>query len=118
MTTTPVPLPPTSQSVTLNASGNGTVQLGPYYTHERWQLTSVSVSASTNVKEAQCKIYVGSNVSQGNYVDGTLSGSTGDSTGRLAGYVVGHGVYLWAVWSGGDVGAVATMQVQGTRTTG
>ncbi|HUY45614.1 MAG TPA: hypothetical protein VMV92_07790, partial [Streptosporangiaceae bacterium] len=66
--------------------------------------------------EASCKIYIGPAAIDQWYVDGTLSGSTGDSTDRVAGRQVDtHGNALWAVWSGGDAGAVATMTVAGTE---
>lgn len=108
-----------SLTVTLDGSGDGTAQLGPTSPGELWLPSVISVgtdqlsSAITN--EAQCKVYCGAVVSQPNFVDGTLSGSTGDSTGNAAGQQIHPGQYVWAVWSGGDAGVQATVQVQGTR---
>lgn len=104
-------------NVTLTG-GAGTAQLGPVSPGETWYPTvaSVSTEESTVTDEAQCKIYCGPLPSQAYYVDGTLSGSTGDSTGNVAGQVIRPGSYVWAVWSGGDSGAVAVLNIQGTRT--
>jgi hypothetical protein len=105
-------------SVVLNGSGNGTVRIRPFGGSETWLPASVSFKASSNTLEAQCRIYIGPSPSDQYFVDGSLSGSTGDSTGRVAGYQVdSHGNYLWAVWTGGDAGATATMQVTGTEVT-
>ena len=104
--------------VTLNGSGNGTVQLSPIGPHEQWQPSLCSVKCSSNTNEAQCRIYAGPNTSDSNYVDGTVSGSTGDSTDRTSGYTIARTQtpYIWAVWSGGDAGAQATLVVNGTKT--
>jgi hypothetical protein len=102
-------------SVQLDGSGNGTISMRPYGGNETWQPSLVSVKCSSNTNEAACRIYIGPSASDQYYVDGTLSGSTGDSTGNVQGYTVDtHGNTLWAVWEGGDPGAYATMQVNGT----
>ena len=108
-----------SGQVTLDGSGNGTLRMRPVSSREYWLPTLASVKCSTNILEAQCRIFVGPSASDNNYVDGTLSGSTGDSTDRVTGYVVGRTQqpYVWAVWSGGDVGAQGTMVISGTKET-
>lgn len=103
-----------SYSVVLDDNGNGTVQAGPSSPGEQWQLDIASVSVSSNASEASCKIYLGADTTQPNYADGTLSGSTGDSTDRIS-YPLNPGQSIWAVWSGGDAGATATLVLQGTR---
>lgn len=103
-------------NVVLNSSGNGTAMVGPTFPGEIWYPTVVSVSASTNVAEAACKIYAGTSVQAFFFVDGTLSGSTGDSSDRITGQTLYPGHDVIAAWSGGDVGATATMNVTGTRT--
>src|SRR5580693_6508180 len=116
-----MPVVPLNQSavVTLNGAGAGTAQLGPVNARETWSPAVASVKtnqdAATIVNEAQCKIYIGADASDPNYVDGTLSGSTGDSTGNVAGQEVDCGEYVWAVWSGGDAGAQGRLNVQGTK---
>lgn len=103
-------------SVQLDGSGNGTLQMKPRGGAETWLPSIVSVKCSSNTAEAQCRIYVGPSATDPYFVDGTLSGSTGDSTDRVAGYSIDtHGSTLWAVWTGGDAQAYATMQVNGTE---
>jgi hypothetical protein len=104
-----------SYSVTLDSDGNGTVQAGPSSPGEQWQLDIASVSVSTNTSEAQCKVYIGADTTQASYADGTLSGSTGDSTDRVS-YPLNPGQSIFAVWAGGDSGSTATLVLQGTRT--
>jgi hypothetical protein len=111
-----VPIVPGVATVTLNGSGSGTAKVGPVGAREVWSPQAASVSVATNVAEAQCKIYVGDSPVASNFIDGTLSGSTGDSTGRVSASAVPLGWYVWAVWSGGDAGSVATLNVTGTRT--
>ena len=111
-----LPLNETGQ-VTLDGSGNGTLRVSPDSSHEHWLPTLVSVKCSTAAAEASCKIYAGPAATDDSYVDGTLSGSTGDSTDRVSGYEIARTrtPYLWAVWAGGDPGAQATMVVNGTK---
>lgn len=108
-----------SAVVTLNGAGAGTAQLGPIGQRESWTPAVVSVKTSQApgaiVNEAQCKIYAGPDTSDSNFVDGTLSGSTGDSTGNIAGQSVMCGEYVWAVWTGGDAGAQGRVIVSGTK---
>jgi hypothetical protein len=112
---TTVPIVPGTATVALDGSGNGTAKLGPVGAREVWQPSVASVSVATNAAEASCKILVGDPVSQ-TFVDGTLSGSTGDSTDRVSAYSIPLGWFVWAKWAGGDPGAVATLSVGGTRT--
>jgi hypothetical protein len=107
-----------SANVTLDSNGDGTAQLGPRSAGEIWypELVSVTVSEPSITSQAQCQIYCGPDTSAAFLVDGTLSGSTGDATGKIAGQVVRPGSWIWAVWSNGDPGATAIMTIQGTRT--
>lgn len=108
--------------VTLDAGGNGQVQLGPVNASELW--TAQVVSVKTNqapgavVNEAQCRIYAGPDTSDPYYVDGTLSGSTGDSTDRVAYQQIGVGAFVFAIWTGGDPGAEGIVNVYGTKQVG
>lgn len=102
-----------SASVTLSGSGGGTAAVGPTITNEVWTVSVASVSVATNVAEATCKTYAGS-VTAGGFVDGTTWGSTGDSTSSFSAPVY-SGQQVFAVWTGGDAGAVATLVVSGTR---
>lgn len=115
--TTPQPLAENG-SVTLNGSGNGTLSMKPWGGSVTWSPSLVAVKASSNVNEASARIYIGPSATDLYFVDGTLSGSTGDSTGNVAGFQIDtHGNTLWVVWAGGDAGATATAQVSGTLVT-
>ena len=103
-----------SASVTLDSNGNGTVSLGPYGPNESWTPTNVSVICSSNTLESNCAIYVGPNVAPQYFKDLTIDGSSGDATDR-ANILIRNGNFVWAVWSGGDVGATATLNVDGTK---
>ena len=110
------PIGPEGQAtVKLDGSGTGTISVGPLTARETWQPQIASVSVATNVKEAACKIYVGPSRAAAYFLDGTLSGSTGDSTDRVSAAPCPHGYWVWAVWAGGDAGAVATLRVTGTK---
>lgn len=104
--------------VTLNGSGNGTAKIGPIGMREHWSPTVVSVKTNqaSITNEAACKIYAGPDTSDSNFVGGTLSGSTGDSTDNITGQQVDCGEYVFAVWTGGDAGAQGTLNVSGTKT--
>jgi hypothetical protein len=104
-----------SAPVTLDGSGNGTASLGPSSHGEVWTAATVSVQVSPPVtNEASCLIYLGHTATQENFVDGTFSGSSGDSTDKAA-FPIRLGTMIFAVWSGGDPGAVAYLNVNGTR---
>lgn len=108
-----------SNAVTLDGSGNGRVQLGPVAAGEIWTCSFVHVKTNqkpgTVKSEAQCVIYSGATPDDTAYVDGTLSGSTGDVTDAAAAYPVIVGEYIWAVWTGGDPGVQAVMRITGTK---
>jgi len=101
--------------VVLNGSGNGTVSLGPLSILERWKPDNVHVQVSTDTNEAVCYIYVGDVAQQRNFRDATSSGSLGDSSSRVNNDVLTPPMKVWAVWSGGDPGAIATLNVTGVR---
>ena len=107
-----------SAAVILDGSGAGTARLGPVAAREAWtpERTAVHVNEDVVTLEARCRVYMGSEASPPNYVDGTLSGSTGDSTDRVP--PVQAGQYVWAVWAGGDPGAQGYVNVTGTKTVG
>lgn len=106
-----------SGEVTLDSAGDGTVRLSPDGPSEHWFPSLASVKVATATAEAQCRIYAGPKVADEYFIDGTLSGSTGDSTDRVSGYEIARTrtPYLWAKWTGGDAGAQATLVVNGTR---
>ena len=104
-----------SAHVVLDGSGNGTAKIGPISAREVWHPGNVHVSASTNTAEAECATYIGDSPIAANFVDATFSGSSGDSSDRCNSYTVKVGWFVWAVWTGGDAGATATLSVTGTK---
>lgn len=95
-------------------AGN-TAKIGPIHHSEVWYPESIAVSANSNVQEATCRIYIGSDTTMTNFVDSTTMGSTGFVTFPTANRRVHQGEYVWAVWSGGDIGAQGRLNVQGTK---
>jgi hypothetical protein len=104
-----------SAIVVLSGSGAGTAKVGPLSAREVWSPSNVHVSVSTHVNEAECAIYVGDAVEARTYIDTTVSGSSGDSSDRVNATRVPVGWQVWAVWTGGDAGAIATLTVTGTK---
>lgn len=101
-----------TKRVVLDASGTGTVTFGPGRPNEKWTVTRIGVQVSTNVLESQAKIYRGT-VGVGSYISGTVSGSTGDNDDGLE-EALWSGENLSVQWTGGDVGATATVTYWGT----
>lgn len=103
-----------SGSTVLDGSGDGEVAIGPALPGTSWspQVASVSAAEATVTNEAQCKIFGPT----GQYIDGTLSGSTGDSTANVAGQTAFPGQTFSAVWTGGDPGATVTLTLAGQKT--
>lgn len=108
---------PLNQTVTikLNGSGAGTAKVGPISAREVWSPQVASVKVATNTNEAQCLVYVGDAAIQQNLIDGTYSGSSGDATDRIAATKIKVGWWVFAVWTGGDANAVATLTVTGVK---
>jgi hypothetical protein len=120
MTTPNKPLPlqgPPSVIVVLDGSGNGQASVGPTRPREHWQLSGASVVVSTHIKEALCSVFVGPQPTNSYFIDTTATGSTGDIC-SLGKEDIQPGQLIWAVWSGGDAGAIATLIAHGTFTIG
>ena len=104
----------TSASVKLNGSGNGQISLGP----ASGQMWTVSYTTVSTVSQAaplpQCNISTGSTSGPVTVLDATYTGN-GDSTNAPA--TLYPGGVLWAVWTGGNPGDVATLRVQGQSVT-
>jgi hypothetical protein len=115
--TTTVPLYETA-IVTLNGSGSATAKLGPASAREVWTPSTAHVQANAGsvTNEAECSIFVGDAPTQQNFRDATFSGSSGDSSDRIDADTVKCGWYVWAVWTGGDAGATAYLNVTGSKT--
>lgn len=103
-------------SVTLNGSGAGRCALTPP-SGTRWDLSLASVATTSTVNFAQAALYLGNANGPIQLIDQTYDGNNA-SSGKVAGAPFYHGTYLWAVWSGGDAGATATLQVFGQQVAG
>jgi len=101
--------------VTLDASGNGQVRLGPSRPNTRWLIKRVSVQTSTNTLEPEAKIYRG-NVGTASFISGTFTGSSDSDDGLTE--ELHPGEFLTVRWTGGDVGATATATWSGDEITG
>lgn len=98
----------------LDGDGNGTASTGPESYQEQWSGLTAAVRVATNASEATCSVYAGAAATPGYFRGATTWGSTGDSTTNLSTVQIGGSVF--AVWTGGDPGATATLTVTGTRT--
>lgn len=102
-----------TRSVTLDASGNGSVQFGPGRPNTRWIITGVSVSTSTNTLEATGVLRRG-----GERISETFTASSGDSDNALPDAPLWPGETYTFTWSGGDVGARADLAFRGEEISG
>lgn len=101
-------------SVTLDASGNGSVVLRPSNAHESWTITSTVVRTRTAVLNPVCQTFVGSSgVMGGQAVDTTYTGNNDSSDTIIE---VNEGSFLTVVWTGGDVGTLASVACRGNKT--
>jgi hypothetical protein len=106
-----------SASATVDGSGRATVRISVDEPAAVWAPTIASVSCSSTVSEADCSIFAGPSPTAPYFIEGTHSGSTGDSSDRITGKVVSRTQlpYVWAVWTGADVGAQATLTITGPK---
>lgn len=103
-----------TQSVTLDANGNGTVMIGPDVS-QWWTPKFVRVSTLANrTPTPYCAVYHGpktiTNFSV--FVDDTWMGS-GDTSSMISGVIVQNGDALTAQWSGGVPGDTAILSIYG-----
>jgi hypothetical protein len=107
-----------SAYVTLDSSGAGTVRLGPRAHGQTWHPRIASVATSTAIKSPTCKLYIGGRTLNSSILlDGTYTGEQ-NATDAITGSELRLGTYVWAVWSGGDAGAQATLTLTGTQEIG
>ena len=106
-----------SASVTLNASGNGTARVGPNAHGVVWKPSRIAVKVSSQTLSPTCQLFVGSSATSENFIDGTYSGAQ-NATDSAVGQELRLGQYVWAVWTGGDVGAQATLTLTGSKDLG
>jgi hypothetical protein len=100
-------------SVKLDGSGGGQVSLTPP-SGTVWRLRLAAVSTTSTAKQPQAFLYRGSSSGPVEQIDSTYLGNSA-SSGKVAGAPFFPGQVLWAVWKGGDAGAVATLQAYGQQ---
>lgn len=93
------------------ASGIVAVRLGPTSTRVQWHVTNASVQVSSNVLEPTANLYLNSKATK---LAGTYAGSNDSSPLDVW---VRNGVII-CEWTGADVGARATLFLQGTMKIG
>jgi hypothetical protein len=96
-----------SASVVLDAAGDGELQIQP--PGMDWEIISTVVSTSTRVLEPECRL-TKNGTDDGAMVDGTYAGSWDVSDTVIP---LQAGDVLYVAWTGGDVGATATVRVSG-----
>lgn len=100
-------------SVTLDASGNGTVTLQPD-SFRTWNVTSINVRTSQGVTTTpvpQCTVYLGDK-SPGQIVAQTWMGNRATAGGTPL--MVQPSQLLIVEWTNGVVGSLATVSLYGT----
>jgi hypothetical protein len=103
-------------TVTLNGSGDGQCSLTPP-SGTLWQLALAALNIPNAILIPRAFLYLGSSSGPLTLIDSTYLGNSA-SSGKVAGAPFYHGTYLWAVWTGGDPGALATLQAYGVQVTG
>lgn len=103
-------------TVTLDGSGNGTAAIGPTSPGEIWYPESVRISSTGNPPAglATCTIYCGSSPIPVAFVDATYN-VLGAASSLISGQKLHPGQQVFAVWSGANAGASATLIVSGRR---
>ncbi|GIH29370.1 hypothetical protein Aph01nite_76800 [Acrocarpospora phusangensis] len=101
-----------SAQAIVDGSGTAIVRMAPQ--GEDWEVTRLSVKVSTRVNEAEANYYL-TTICDDNRQEGTYSGSSGDTSDTKM--FLNDGDPLFVVWTGADVGAIATVTLRGTKTT-
>lgn len=101
-----------TNQVTLDGTGGGSCRILVEGAGIVFAPRLAIVSTSTATKLPECILYRGSAQAPVTVLDNTFTGN-GDSTGKVGGTLYYTGQAIWAVWSGGDPGAQALLQVYG-----
>jgi len=96
--------------VTLDVSGNGTVEMGPSLNGVTWHVTSIAISVEPrpSTSEPECAVY-----QKGTFIGGSYSGSLDSANGS---WELQTQEKIKAVWTGGDAGKTATLTLMGKET--
>ena len=98
--------------VRLDAAGYGYIRFAPAGRNWLIEFTSVKCEDTGILPEAVVKNYIGS-IADTNYVDGTVSGTSGDTSDTQ--HYLTDGTAFFCVWTGGPALGLATATVRGTE---
>ena len=98
-------------SVTLDASGNGTVRFGPVPPGQHWLIERITVRCSTLIAPVPVFTVYTQSVADANAVDTTVAGNL-DTSDNSNPVMVEPGEEVIGVWASGVVGAIASWNVQ------
>lgn len=101
-----------SDSVLLDASGNGAITMGPGSAWERWEVERTSVNVSVGQPVPVCYILRGYSSDLRNVIDGTYTASLDTST---VAFMVAAGEKVTASFQGGSPGSVASVVFAGKK---
>lgn len=87
-------------------TGTATIRIAP--AAKEWRITSVNVACSSNVYESKASVYERV-IGQQYQTDLSNSGSSGDTSDTV--HYLHDGDCLFVRWTGGDIGAQATLIV-------
>lgn len=99
-----------SASAVFDANGRASVSIGPTVFGIRWKINRLIVS-TTSTAETQLRVYRGSEQAS-RMVDSTYTANQNTSETDVSLATLES---LLFVWSGGDVGAIATAVIEGTQ---
>lgn len=101
--------------VTFSGSGTATALVGPSAGGDLWSLDQCALSTSIGQFDpAQCQVFNGPLPLPQYAITGSLSG--GLSQFGLGGVGTPFGWFIYAVWTGGTVGAFAFLRLTGVKT--
>lgn len=99
-------------STTLDATGKGTVKIGPKRPNVGWSVNNVQVGTTDSFPVPTASVYVGS-VIPANRIAATFNGSNDTTDVSIQLY---PGEFLTVVWETGQPKVTATVTVAGTTT--
>ena len=101
-----------ASSAAADSTGKAIARLRPLRAFETWNIVGISITNTSSTKIPTFKLYRGSEAPS-NLINGTYKG--GLNSDPTFTYQLQNGEALVGVWENGDVGAVGTMTIGGTR---
>ena len=99
-----------TETVALNAAGDGEVILGPVPASRRWVLARLAVFCTDDDPMPVASVYDGT-ASPGNLIDATYTGA--QDVSDMGGLPLDQSEFLTVRWTGGQALAVATVRLTG-----